>query len=67
MALTYNSQFETELRKIVEDERQRVRDELEGAEAVKDYAAYRERIGYLRALKDVGDWCAETETKLSKR
>ena len=67
MALTFNMQFETELRKIVSQKRDEVLSKLEIAGGVDDYAAYREQVGYLRALGDMGDWCNEVSLKLEQR
>lgn len=66
-ATTFNSQFEELLRKRVEAERQRVMAVIEGGEACKTLDAYRENVGYLRALRDIGDWCSDVETDLQER
>lgn len=67
MALTYNNQFEAELRKVVEQQRAEVLERLELGGGVPDYPAYREQVGYLRALKNFGDWCEEVRSTLEKR
>lgn len=46
--------------------RDSVFEELEYGGAVTDFATYRERVGYLRALKELPEWCDEIETKLNK-
>lgn len=59
-------QFEQVLSDIIADERAAVLDELaEGAP--EDYAAYRERVGYIRALGLFRSWCAEAGKKLDER
>ena len=65
-AQTYGSHFETKLRQRVEEERQRIMKELEGGEAVKTLDLYRERVGYLRALRELGGWCTEVATELNE-
>lgn len=64
--LTYNGQFEKLLRERVEEERERVRDEIAGGQAVQTFEAYRERVGYLRALDELEGWCADVTTDLNK-
>lgn len=67
MALTYNNQFEAELRKVAAEQRVEVLEKLALGGGVPDYPAYREQVGYLRALKDLGDWCEEVRSTLEKR
>ena len=33
---------------------------------ITDFAAYREQVGYLRALTDLHSWCDEVATDLNK-
>lgn len=65
-ARTYGSLFEEKLLERAEAERQRVRDELEGGESIHAMEGYRERVGYLRALRDLRGWCADAELDLNK-
>jgi hypothetical protein len=65
-ARTYGSLFEEKLLERVEGERQRVMQELEGGEAIKTFETYRERVGYLRALRELEEWCSDAETDLKK-
>lgn len=65
-AITTNNLFENELRKLIAAEREDTRNKLESGSPV-DYAAYRERVGFLRALKEVEDMCLEVNIQLEKR
>jgi len=65
VAAYYNSQTEGELRKRIAEERQEARENL-GDGCAADYTAYREQVGYLRALHDVEEWLAEIDTKLNQ-
>lgn len=64
---SFNSQFETELRAIIEDERAETLSNMENRGAIPDYSAYCEQVGYLKALRAVEDWCAQVQTKLEQR
>jgi hypothetical protein len=59
-------QFEAKLREIVAAEREVSVEELTGG-GPEDYAAYRETVGFIRALDSVGDWCAEAAKQLDER
>lgn len=65
-ARTYSSLFEEKLLERFDAEGERIRNELAGGEAVHTMEAYRERVGYLRALKDLREWCLEAEEDLNK-
>lgn len=60
------AQFEAALKEIVEAEREQAVDDLVGGSA-EDYAAYRETLGFIRALDLYGEWCAEVGRKLDER
>ena len=66
VAQTYDSLFARKLQERIEAERQRVMEEIEGGEAIKTLEIYRERVGYLRALRHLDDWCAEVERNLNR-
>lgn len=66
-AITYNSQFETKLRERVQVAREGLIEEIAGGHACKTLDAYRERVGYLNALRDLDGWCREVETELQER
>ena len=65
-AITYGSQFEAKLRQRVEAERQKVMEWIEGGEAVTSFEIYREHVGYLRALRELSDWCTDAASDLEK-
>ena len=66
MSATFNTLFETELRKLIETTRQDMVAALVSGGGIADYAAYRDRAGYLRALANVEDWCDEIATKIAQ-
>lgn len=66
--LTGNTQFESELKKLIADEIERIRDILSAGLAVKDYAEYRFHVGQIEALQKVaGSYCDEVTTIINKR
>lgn len=50
---SYDSRFEQELAKRINDELTRLREDLEVGVAIKDYAKYQNQIGRIFALKRV--------------
>jgi hypothetical protein len=59
-------QLETKLKEIIAAEREeRVSNLADGGP--EDYAAYREEVGYIRALDEFGSWCAEAGKQLDER
>lgn len=66
MTQTINNRFHAMLLERIALKRDSVFEELEYGGAVTDFATYRERVGYLRALKELPEWCDEIETKLNK-
>lgn len=65
-ARTYANLFEEKLLQRVAAERQRVMGYLEGGEAVTTFEAYREHVGYLKALREIDEWCIDATTDLEK-
>lgn len=64
---SYDSRFERELQKRIEEELQRLRTELEIGIAVTDHAKYQNYIGKIAALKRVVDeFCPEIQTIIDK-
>jgi hypothetical protein len=65
--LTSNNQFESELRKIISAEIDRIKDILADGVAVTSIESYRHYTGQIAALRRVEhDYCDEVETKLNK-
>ena len=65
---TLNTQFEQELKKLIADEVERIKDILSAGMAVKDYAEYRFHVGQIEALNKVSaSYCDEVTTIISKR
>jgi len=66
--LTVNTQFEYELKKIVDEELQRLRDCMENRTTVTDHSIYSFYAGQIQGLKLVIDtYCDEVNTKINKR
>jgi hypothetical protein len=65
---TLNTQFEAELKKLIDADVERLKDILEVGVAVTDFAAYSHVRGQILALKRVRDsYCDEVNTLLAKR
>jgi len=59
-------QLEAKLKEIIAAEREdRLADLADGGP--EDYAAYREAVGFIRALDTFGEWCAEAGKQLDER
>jgi hypothetical protein len=59
-------QLEAKLREIVAAERDEMVAGLTDG-GPQDYAAYREQVGYIRALDQFTEWCAQAEKELDER
>lgn len=66
MALTYNQQFETELRKAVTAEIDRLTEEVAFGSMV-DHAAYRNHCGQIAGLRKTLELCDDIRTEMDKR
>jgi hypothetical protein len=65
---TGNTQFEVELKKLIDDEIERIKDILGVGMSVKDYAEYRFHVGQIEALNKVSSsYCDEVTTIINKR
>jgi hypothetical protein len=65
--LTGNTQFESELKKVIADEVERLRDVLETPAVIVDQGEYRNIVGQIKALRRVADaYCDEVSTKIAK-
>lgn len=62
-----NFAFEGELRKLIEEEIQRIKDNLAGGSAVPDYETYKQQVGRVAGLMSVLEMCEEVKTTLSKK
>lgn len=60
------AQFEAVLKQIVTEERELMLEDMANG-APEDYAAYREIVGYIRALDQYEEWCAEVGKRLDER
>jgi len=63
---TLNTQFEHELKKLIDAEVKRLRDVL-GAGKLKDIADYRDYCGQIAGVERVLVYCDEVNTLLAKR
>jgi hypothetical protein len=59
-------QLEAKLKEIIAAEREQSVEELTSG-GPEDYAAYRETVGFIRALDEFGAWCAEAGKQLDER
>jgi hypothetical protein len=65
---TLNTQFEHELKKILQQRMVAIAEILTAGQAVKDYASYMRYVGEFQALTQVVDThCDEVNTTLNKR
>ena len=66
--LTANNQYEHELKKRVDEERERLKDILEAGIAIKDYPQYQNYVGQLAAYNKVtSTFFEDVNTTLNKR
>jgi hypothetical protein len=63
--MALSSQLEAKLKEIVADEREQAVERLTAG--LEDYPAYREEVGFVRALDLFGEWCAEAAKQLEER
>lgn len=65
---TLSTQFEHELKKLLQQRMVAIAETLTAGQAVKDYAAYMRYVGEFQALKQVVDThCDEVNTTLNSR
>jgi hypothetical protein len=64
--LNYNSLFEIELKKIINEELAKAYEVL-GNGSAADYADYKMQVGKVKGLKLVLDYCEEVKTNISRR
>jgi len=66
--LTANNQFESELKKRIFEEIDRLKENLAAGLAVTDYAKYQNIVGQIAGLMLVVDsYCDEVQTAINKR
>ena len=65
--LTYNGQFEQELRKLVDAELARRLDTLANINAITTHSQYAYSTGVIAGLRMVADLCEEANTVMSER
>jgi hypothetical protein len=64
--MNINILFAVELKKILEEEIERIKDVLSTGTPV-DYAEYKQHVGRLQGMRSVIDYCDEVQTKISNR
>lgn len=64
--LTYNTLFETTLRKLIQEEIERQTENLVLGLSVTDFSAYREAVGRIAGMRQALDLCEEAQTIISK-
>lgn len=65
--MNLNNLFEHELRKLIEEEINRISEILANGLGVVDYAEYKHHTGQIRALRGVLERCDEVQSIISKR
>ena len=65
--LTYNNQFEIELKKLIAEEIERLTENLSNGLSVTDFSEYKLYVGKISALRSVVEMCDDVQTTLSKR
>ena len=66
--MTVGTQFEVELKKRVQEEIERLCDDLEAGTAIKDYAQYQHYVGMLKAYRRaISEFCDDVNETISKR
>lgn len=64
--LTYNNLFENTLRKLAEQEIERLTENLVLGLSVTDFSTYREIVGQIAGLRKALELCDEAQTIVSK-
>jgi hypothetical protein len=65
--LNYQNLFEIELKKLINEEIDRLKENLSNGLSTVDYADYRHQVGKIIALRTVLERCDEVESILSKK
>jgi hypothetical protein len=60
------AQFEAVLKQRIAEERESAVEDLAKG-GPEDYAAYRQTVGFIRALDQIDEWCADVTRKLDER
>lgn len=64
---TYNNLFETELKKLIEEEIGRIAENLSLGLSVVDFPEYKHQVGQIAALRKVLSMCEEVQTIISNK
>ena len=64
---TYQSRFELELKKLVENKVTEYKDQIAAGLGVNDFAAYRQIVGMIAGLDMIDDLCDEANEICRKR
>jgi hypothetical protein len=63
----YNNLFEKELRKLITEEIERLKDNVSNGLSVVDYSDYKHQVGKIAGLRTVLELCDMVQSELSKR
>jgi hypothetical protein len=63
----YNNLFEQELKKAIEEEIERLKDNVSNGLSVVDYSDYKHQVGKIAGLRIVLDLCEAVQSEISKR
>ena len=61
-----NLAFEKELRKLIEEEIERIKDNLANGLSIQDYESYKHQVGKIAGLNTALELCEETNKTVSK-
>jgi len=65
--LNYNNLFEEKIRKLIEDEIERLKNNVSNGMSVVDYSDYKHQVGKIAGLRTVLELCDVVQSELSKR
>jgi hypothetical protein len=63
----YNNLFEKELRKLITEEIERLKDNVSNGLSVVDYSDYKHQVGKIAGFRTVLELCDVVQSELSKR
>ena len=66
-AQTGSTVFERELRALLLDRIEHIKDELSYGRSVTDIAGFREKVGQLNGLRQAIEFCSDVEATIRKR
>lgn len=65
--LNYNNLFEKRLRELIDEEIERLKNNVSNGMSVVDYSDYKHQVGKIAGLRTVLELCSVVQSELSKR